>query len=237
MCSGEGTRALPRVGFPIRTSPDQSLISSSPRLIAAVHVLHRLQVPRHPPCALHLLIQIENTTNRYGVFKVRAEERFRRPGKTATAPKGRQVPVSQNSTVQVSVSTYSRRAPRSGRHCCHHDRGARGGLVPPHSLEKRGSNRSFRYGYLVTTSPQSPTPPSAAASQRVGARTSGVSGFRGVTGGVYKARERIHRDVADSRLLATPTSWRRVSASNPNWDRLFGIRSTSRFCSPLYRPL
>ena len=88
MCSGEGTRALPRVGFPIRKSPDQRLISSSPRLIAAVHVLHRLQVPRHPPCALHLLIQIENTTNRYGVFKVRAEERFRRPGKTATAPKG-----------------------------------------------------------------------------------------------------------------------------------------------------
>jgi len=24
---------------------------------------------------------------------------------------------------------------------------------------------------------------------------SGVAGFRGVTGGVYKARERIHRDV------------------------------------------
>jgi hypothetical protein len=71
----------------------------------------------------------------------------------------------------------------------------------------------------------------------VGPRTSGVSGFRGVTGGVYKARERIHRGIADPRLLATPTSWRRVSASNPNWDRLFGIRSTSRSCSPLYRPL
>ena len=71
----------------------------------------------------------------------------------------------------------------------------------------------------------------------VGPRTSGVSGFRGVTGGVYKARERIHRGVADPRLLATPTSWRRVSASNPNWDRLFGIRSTSRSCSPLNRPL
>ncbi len=66
---------------------------------------------------------------------------------------------------------------------------------------------------------------------------SGVADFRGVTGGVYKARERIHRDVADSRLLATPPSWRRVSASNPNRDRLFGIRSTSRFCSPLYRPM
>ena len=35
----------------------------------------------------------------------------------------------------------------------------------------------------------------------------------------YKARERIHRDMADSRLLAIPTSWRRVAASNPNWGR------------------
>ena len=40
--------------------------------------------------------------------------------------------------------------------------------------------------------------------------------FRDVTGGVYKARERIHRDVADSRLLATPTSWGRVADPNPN---------------------
>src|SRR5947209_17884708 len=51
---------------------------------------------------------------------------------------------------------------------------------------------------------------------------SGVARFRGVTGGVYKARERIHRDVADSRLLATPASWRRVSHPNPNRDALFG---------------
>ena len=27
----------------------------------------------------------------------------------------------------------------------------------------------------------------------VGSRTSGINNFRGVTGGVYKARERIHR--------------------------------------------
>ena len=44
-------------GFPIRKSPDQSLVSSSPGLIAAAHVLLRLQVPRHPSCALILLIQ------------------------------------------------------------------------------------------------------------------------------------------------------------------------------------
>jgi hypothetical protein len=31
-----------RVGFPIRTSPDQSLFASSPKLNAGYHVLHRL---------------------------------------------------------------------------------------------------------------------------------------------------------------------------------------------------
>ena len=78
MCSGEGTRALPRVGFPIRTSPDQSLISSSPRLIAAVHVLHRLLTPRHPPRALRILT-IEHTFCRYAVFKVRRRSRSSPP--------------------------------------------------------------------------------------------------------------------------------------------------------------
>ncbi len=42
-------------GFPIRTSSDHSSVDSSPRLIAASHVLHRLLVPRHPPCALNNL--------------------------------------------------------------------------------------------------------------------------------------------------------------------------------------
>jgi hypothetical protein len=45
---------------------------------------------------------------------------------------------------------------------------------------------------------------------------SGVTNFHDVTGGVYKARERIHRSNADLRLLATPASCRRVSACNPN---------------------
>ena len=51
----------------------------------------------------------------------------------------------------------------------------------------------------------------------VGAPTSGPPSFHGVTGGVYKARERIHRGVADPRLLAIPASWSRVADSNPNW--------------------
>ena len=51
----------------------------------------------------------------------------------------------------------------------------------------------------------------------VGAPTSGTSDSHDVTGGVYKARERIHGAVADAPLLAIPASWRRVAASNPNW--------------------
>ena len=50
--------------------------------------------------------------------------------------------------------------------------------------------------------------------------TSGTPGFHGLTGGVYKARERIHRAMADARLLAIPASWSRVADFNPNWDRL-----------------
>ena len=37
-------------------------------------------------------------------------------------------------------------------------------------------------------------------------RTSGARSSHGLTGGVYKARERIHRAMADARLLANPTS-------------------------------
>src|SRR3954465_7160567 len=48
--AGDTTQLVP--GFPIRTPWDHSSVDSSPRPIAASHVLHRLLVPRHPPCAL-----------------------------------------------------------------------------------------------------------------------------------------------------------------------------------------
>src|SRR5439155_16795764 len=60
MYSGMGTRALPRAGFPIRISRAQRLVSTYSGLFAAAHVLLRLLAPRHPPCALRLLI-VKNT--------------------------------------------------------------------------------------------------------------------------------------------------------------------------------
>lgn len=49
---------------------------------------------------------------------------------------------------------------------------------------------------------------------------SGITDSHGLTGGVYKARERIHRSVADLRLLATPPSRGRVADPDPNQDAL-----------------
>src|ERR1700682_3043251 len=50
----------------------------------------------------------------------------------------------------------------------------------------------------------------------VGSVTSGKTNSHDVTGGVYKARERIQGVVADTPLLAIPTSWSRVADSNLN---------------------
>ena len=67
--------------------------------------------------------------------------------------------------------------------------------------------------------------------------TSDAPRFGGLTGGVYKAQEHIHRGVADPRLLAIPTSRRRVAAFDLNWGVFFEICSRSRVGFPLYTPL
>ena len=58
---------------------------------------------------------------------------------------------------------------------------------------------------------------------RVGWPPSGAEGFRDVTGGVYKARERIHGAVADAPLLANPASRGRVADRDPNWGGFWGL--------------
>ena len=65
----------------------------------------------------------------------------------------------------------------------------------------------------------------------------GTPNFHGLTGGVYKARERIHRVIADTRLLANPTSRGRVADPDPNCEWLFEIGITLLCSCPLYHPL
>src|SRR3978361_577428 len=67
MYSDTGNPTSLVLGFTIRPSAGQRSVDSSPRHIAASHVLHRPLMPRHPPCALkHLqhknqLLKIEIT--------------------------------------------------------------------------------------------------------------------------------------------------------------------------------
>jgi hypothetical protein len=132
MCSGGGTRALPRVGFPIRKSSDQSLVSSSPGLIAAAHVLHRLQVPRHPPCALvHLIFRREHHEPLWSFQGARGLEPAVREKRIRPPVSGRAV--SQNSAVwpgrgpNAGVDVDSRRARGWTARMPINSAGARGG--------------------------------------------------------------------------------------------------------------
>ena len=88
MCSDRGDGQLRPTGFPIRKSSDHSLVADSPRLIAGSNVLHRLLVPRHPPCALINLtlgttcktLQItEDARVHYAVLKIRTEPCVKTP--------------------------------------------------------------------------------------------------------------------------------------------------------------
>ena len=99
-----------------------------------------------------------------------------------------------------------------------------------HSLNIRLSRKEVFQPHLPVRLPCYDLAPitSFALGRSLRSRTLGAPGFHGLTGGVYKARERIHRAMADARLLANPTSWRRVSASNPNWDRLSRFASLRR---------
>jgi hypothetical protein len=51
--------------------------------------------------------------------------------------------------------------------------------------------------------------------------TLGIPDSHDLTGGVYKAQEHIHRVVADTRLLAIPTSCRRVASLQSELGRFF----------------
>ena len=101
------------------------------------------------------------------------------------------------------------------------------------SLERRWSSRTFRYGYLVTTSPQSLILPSTAASINSWLTGFGYSQLSWCDGRCVQGPGTYSRQYADLPLLAIPASWRRISAFNPNWDYFFGFCSRSLLRFPL----
>ena len=224
MCSTRDDAALPAPGCPIRESAGQRPFSASPRLIAAVHALHRLLMPRHPPCALLILTVIKagpegpagdtrlrwlllcsfQGPRRGGVPRSGAGDSARCPGR------GRSLKTRQHATGRErSVSRSGRRSRRRRaiRRRRHPKMLPRKEVIQPHLPVRLPC-----YDFTPVTGPTF----DGSFPRGVRPPASGVANSRGVTGGVYKARERIHRSIADLRLLATPPSCRRVSACNPN---------------------
>ena len=123
MDSTRDSAALPALGFPIRESTGHRPFNASPWLIAVVHALHRLLVPRHPPYALIILTVISLLRRKRArgagdtqLYYFQPTVRFsrtgeRRPGSRPPRPHGgasdRVVP--QSSTVRVRAG-----APREG---------------------------------------------------------------------------------------------------------------------------
>lgn len=165
MCSASDNTALPVLGFPIRRSAGQRLFSASPRLIAAVHVLHRLLVPRHPPCALTILTVIFIGYTSYegapGDTRLhwllcsfqgprRVERNAGRPGPEGPLSR-RRVPVSQNSTacnhtgasrcgrVQARSTCLEPSALRASVHAAHDGMSCAGAVSGTRALAMEGS--------------------------------------------------------------------------------------------------
>lgn len=76
------------LGFPIRTPPDHSLVANSPGLIAGSNVLHRLLMPRHPPCALHSLSQQRQNNTRRNTCRSNTIDH--KPKNTRPAPQSKE---------------------------------------------------------------------------------------------------------------------------------------------------
>ena len=104
-------------GFPIRKSPDRSLVADSPGLIAGSYVLLRLLVPRHSPCALISLATTDDARVHCAVLKIRAVPAVRalRRGEPVLAEEAQQaaVPSGPNSVLGPSTPRDRRSVPRS----------------------------------------------------------------------------------------------------------------------------
>ena len=219
----------------------KALVDSSPGTIVASHVLHRFLVPRHPPCALknlatdarvHCAVLKQRPATHHPTLTGRVHWGRHREGTTSRPYP--QIPNSVPGTTRPALTFHAEAVLTRIS-----DQPCRIINVPPMSNHRRTFADVVASGFLAKRSRvllrkeviqphlpvrlpcydfvpiASPTFDSSLP-QGVGPPASGVTDFRDVTGGVYKARERIHRSNADLRLLATPTSWGRVADPNPN---------------------
>jgi hypothetical protein len=182
-------------------------------------------MPRHPPCALNnlentktnntkkiLASTIQNSKNKpHRNPRPHHEARnHSRPKKTTPQKAGARFLRTQQRAIQTTCAEI---------HNHHTDNPTTGPpqrwLLRKEVIQPHLPVRLPCYDFVLIASPTfDHSPPHQKA--RVRPWASGVTDFHDVTGGVYKARERIHRSNADLRLLATPTSRGRVADPDPN---------------------
>ena len=172
-----GSRPSP-AGFPHSGTPGSMPVCGSPGTIAACRALRRLPAPRHPPCALNtfgtlgpsgfrsILCSLEKS------LPLRAMRLSGCPAHGSREPRG---PDAAEGEVVSAVWTFASPSPFLPRK----------EVIQPH-LPVRLPCYDF-----------TPLAPHTfgASPLAVGPATSGADDSGGVTGGVYKARERIHRGV------------------------------------------
>jgi hypothetical protein len=198
-------------------------------------------MPRHPPCALtNLATKMLASTVQFSKYGQAALTTHRsthhhtphnhgaRPRAVRSdddppqpSPKGHPHTVSAYSlrTQQCAAHQPNRAGrnmsafhPKMSNHPRQHLRGWLSMLLRKEVIQPHLPVRLPCYDFVPIASPTF----DGSLPQGVRPPASGVTDFRDVTGGVYKARERIHRSIADLRLLATPTSRGRVADPDPN---------------------
>jgi hypothetical protein len=135
-------------GFPIRTPWDHSLVDSSPRPIAASHVLHRLLVPRHPPFAL------DNLTTKMLASTVQFSTNDQ-----PTTPSDNTNTTAHAVTGMLSRSCLAKKQPHKARGIRHQE---------PITVVPSGLNRVL---IIVCQPHQTPVPPSRSTPERMGSCT------------------------------------------------------------------
>ena len=172
-----GSRPSP-AGFPHSGTPGSKPVCGSPGTIAACRALRRLPAPRHPPCALHTFGTLGPSGFRSNSFsrEISSSSRYaalRVPSHDSCEPRGPDAAgTGRSCSIRDSRLRLSSCLPRKE-------------VIQPH-LPVRLPCYDFTPLTLHTF---------GASPLAVGPATSGADDSGGVTGGVYKARERIHRGV------------------------------------------
>jgi hypothetical protein len=167
-------------GYPIRTSSDHSSVDSSPRPIAASHVLHRLLMPRHPPCALDNLTNTHIKKSRHNKTlqkqkMLASTVQFSTTTRTTNPPAGTPTNRSNDRTRETHPNprtTPPRARSEGGRGPGRPLRTQQCAPRPPHTWAGQGKFGVSTFSRATPTRRPPPTPPQG---RTAGARLSGPS--------------------------------------------------------------